>query len=65
MHPNNYKILDFGLGSGELAQELQQRRGYRLPVSKHKNNSYLKDQSYLFLSDTVFSIEVIKYLPNV
>ena len=62
--PYNHKILDFGSGSGELAQELQ-RRGYRVIALEPMTDGYLKDQSYPFLFDAVFAIEVIEHLPNV
>jgi SAM-dependent methyltransferase len=62
--PDNHRILDFGSGSGELAQELQ-RRGYRVTALEPMTDGYLKDQNYPFFFDAVVAIEVIEHLPNV
>ena len=64
MFSNNHRILDLNSGSGKLVQELL-RRGYRLTVFEPMGYGYLKDQSYLFLSDAVVDIECIEYLSNV
>lgn len=62
--PNNHRILDFGSGSGELAQELQ-RLDYRVTALEPMTDGYLKDQSYPFSFDAVIAIEVIEHLPDV
>ncbi len=59
LHPQN--ILDFGSGSGELAQELKSR-GYTVTALEPMVNGYLKDQNYSQPFDLIIALEVVEHL---
>ena len=60
-HANS--ILDFGSGSGELTQELQER-GLNVTPLEPMIHGYLKEQKYNHKFDVVIGYEVIEHIPN-